>query len=89
MVERADGTKMSQSHSMMRYFGKLYGYYPEDPKEAQLCDQLIDEYEPVLKKAYMPHFSVGKPEKMEAMLPEIFDDLIPNFLTRIDPLLRR
>lgn len=44
ILELADGTKIGQSVSILRFLGKKYGYYPEDPLEAHKCDYLIDCY---------------------------------------------
>lgn len=43
-LELDDGTKIGQSVAILRYLGKKYGYYPEDPLEAHKVDYLIDCY---------------------------------------------
>jgi len=44
VLELGDGTKIGQSVAILRFLGKKYGYYPEDPLEAHKCDYLIDCY---------------------------------------------
>ena len=80
-----NGKKMGQSFSMSRYLGMKYGYYPEDPMQAYECDMLCDGYNDVLTKMYKPFF-VKEEEKKEAMYPEIFDKLLPNYLAVIEPI---
>ena len=61
-----------------------HGYYPEDPMAAYECDMLCDAYADVLAKIYKPHFV--EEEKREAMYAEIFEQVLPKFLTIIAPL---
>ena len=83
-LEMKDGTRLGQSNAIVRMLGCKYGYYPEDPLQAFKCDELCDTYLDIIGKIYIPFF---KPEdQREAMYPDIFDKILPNFLTRIDPL---
>ena len=41
-LELADGTKMGQSVSILRFLGAKHGYYPKDPKQAYEVDMLLD-----------------------------------------------
>ncbi len=40
-----DGTTVTQSSAMCRYFGKLAGLYPEDLMQALYCDEAMDATE--------------------------------------------
>jgi len=83
-IDLKDGTRMGQSNAILRMLGCKYGYYPADPLEAFKSDEISDTYLDIMGKVYPPFF---KPEdQREAMYPEIFDNILPKFLTRIDPL---
>ena len=41
-VLEVDGKYLSQSHSILRYLGKRFGYYPEDAHCAWKVDSLLD-----------------------------------------------
>ena len=43
-LEFADGRKMGQSISMLRYLGKTHGCYPTDEFQQYECDQICDNY---------------------------------------------
>jgi len=40
-----DGEVISQSNAISRYVGKMAGLYPEDPKQAMYCDEVMDALE--------------------------------------------
>ena len=60
-----------------------HGYYPTDPLEAHRVDEILDAAGDVLGKAYTPHFAPE--DQREAMYPDIFEKMLPNFLTKLDP----
>ena len=64
--------------------GGKYGYYPPDPKLAYEADSLCDAYCDVIGKIYKPYFA--KEAERDAMYPDIFETIIPNFLKSIDHL---
>ena len=52
-VLKIDGKTYCQSLSLLRYAGKLAGFYPEDPLEALKVDQALDSINELVSKA--PH----------------------------------
>ena len=50
-ILKLDGTTYSQSLALMRYAGKLAGFYPDDPLEALKVDQALDSLSEVMSKA--------------------------------------
>lgn len=85
-----DGEPMDQSKSIMRYLGKIFTYegkplYPTDPKEAYLCDNLmdlIDDARGPLNKT----FAIQDQAEKEAARAAMFNDDGPltKFLNGID-----
>ena len=55
MVEH-DGKYLVQSWSILRYLGKLHGYYPETSEEAWLVDSTIDAVDDFFAKYFIAHF---------------------------------
>ena len=47
-VLEIDGNKLAQRYSVLRYLGKLYGFYPESDYEAYLVDSVLDGIEDLL-----------------------------------------
>ncbi len=45
MLETADGRHLVQSWALLRYLGRQYGYYPNEPEEAWKIDSTIDSVE--------------------------------------------
>merc|ERR1712086_305099 len=81
-LEFKDGKKMGQSLAMLRFLGRKYGYYPEDPMKAFLADALCDQYEGILSLIYKPHFA--KEEDREEMCKNIFEKTLPNFMKQME-----
>ena len=53
MLDCADGTRMTQSTAILRYLGKIYGYYPQnDAKASYEINRLIDDYNDILGLIY-------------------------------------
>ena len=73
-----DGTRMTQSTAILRYLGKLHGYYPEDAKVAYEIDRVIDDFNDILSLIYKPHFV-----KDQDTGP-IFEKILPNYLKVIE-----
>jgi len=44
-VAEIDGDVMAQTNSLLRYFGRQCGLYPEDLKQALRCDEMMDALE--------------------------------------------
>ena len=45
MLETEDGKHLVQSWSILRFLGRKYGYYPDDPETAWKVDSTIDAVE--------------------------------------------
>ena len=77
VLELANGKKMGQSGAILRYLGMNHGYYPDDPLEAQECDEFMDGYADILAKVYKPHFepSVDTTELFSTVLPKYLDSI--------------
>ena len=68
-LERANGTMYDDSYPTTRMLAMRHGYYPEDPKEAQLTDELMESYHDIFMKICWVHNSEGqeKATKMDEM----------------------
>ena len=44
VVTLPDGMQLAESIPTSIYFGKLFGQYPRDPKEAHMMEKLMMEY---------------------------------------------
>ena len=52
VLDLPEGERLVQSMSILRYLGKLNGYYPEDSKQAYMVDSTLDSLEDVFAKFY-------------------------------------
>ena len=82
-LELEDGTKMGESMDILRYIGKKHGLFPTDPMEANCANEAMDSYNDVIGKIYKPHMTKDPVEK-RAQIKEIFEVIMPNFLTAYD-----
>ena len=57
VLELSDGTMLNQTQSILRYIGKVYGYYSIDPMEAYLIDNNVEYAMELLGEIYKPQFS--------------------------------
>jgi len=71
-------TRMTQSTAILRYLGKVYGYYPEDAKVAYEVDRVIDDFNDILGSIYKPALVEGLPTK------DIFGKILPKYLKTIE-----
>ena len=81
-LELEDGTKMGESINILRYLGAKYGYYPEDPRAAQECDEIIETGMGVFEKVAPLHF--GPAENREAGYATLENVVLPKFMAFID-----
>ena len=79
-ITNADGstTRMSQSTAILRYLGKVHGYYPEDAKTAYQVDRVIDDFNDILGLIYKPHFNKDQDPT------DIFEKILPKYLKTIE-----
>ena len=81
-LELADGTKMGEHTVLIRFLGAKLGYYPEDPLQAHLADELVDHMADFIPKCYGPMFAPE--DKRPAMLEAFFNEQLPTFLKQIE-----
>lgn len=60
-ILKIDGNTYCQSLAMLRYAGKLAGFYPEDPLEALKVDQALDSLSEMTSK--LPRSKAAKDEE--------------------------
>eukprot|EP00347_Sterkiella_histriomuscorum_P006503 403352517 len=80
MVEH-DGKYLAQSWSILRYLGKLHGYYPETSEEAWQVDSIIDAVEDYLGKYFRAQFE--KDEERKKTTTAEFLAFLPGWITAI------
>lgn len=52
-IEMPDGSmKGGATRAVMRLLGQTYGYYPQDPLEAQQCDMIVDGFQDLFDLSY-------------------------------------
>jgi len=74
-----DGKFYSQSVSILRALGKIYGYYPEDAYEAWRVDSTVDFIGDLLNAYYKAAFHPDE-EKKVALFGEFMEKTFPHFL---------
>ena len=82
MLETEDGKTYCQSWSILRFLGRKYGYYPEDPETAWKIDSTIDAMEDYLNAYYKVAFEKD-PERL-AKVKENWLKMIPVWVTAIE-----
>ena len=78
-----DGKFYSQSTSILRALGKIYGYYPEDAYEAWRVDSTVDFIGDLLNAYYKAAFEPNE-EKKGPLLVDFMEKTFPHFLTCIE-----
>jgi glutathione S-transferase len=77
-----DGKRLVQSWSILRYLGRLHGYYPSDPEEAWKVDSTIDSCEDYFNNYFK--FQFEKDEEKKKALWENYTKFLPIWLTAIE-----
>ena len=67
-VLEIDGIAHSQMISLLRYLGKIYGYYPSDPLLALKIDEFMEYLDKIYTKAYNFYYSKG--EARDKLIPQ-------------------
>eukprot|EP00347_Sterkiella_histriomuscorum_P018302 403346025 len=88
VLEMSDGKKLSQTKSILRYFGTQHGFYPkDDPFNAYLVDSFIDSVDDI-----NPHFYKVRTEKDPELLKkakhELFTNTFPKWCEAIEKRLQ-
>ena len=85
VLEIDDGTVLGQSLAIIRYLGRVYGYYSDDVMEAYHIDAILETASDVLAVIYKPHFA--KEEDKQALIDGLFNSTLPSFLSFLEPKL--
>jgi hypothetical protein len=64
---------------MLRFLGRVYGYYPNDPLEAWKVENLISSYYENIGKFYKASMSKNESEKVEH-LDALFETYLPKVM---------
>ena len=76
-----DGRHLVQSWSILRYLGKLHGYYPETSEEAWAVDSIVDAVEDYLGKYFRAAFE--KDEERKKTFEADFLNWLPGWINAI------
>ncbi|MFK8031600.1 MAG: glutathione S-transferase family protein [Gammaproteobacteria bacterium] len=81
-VLEKDGHTYTQTNSLLRYYGKLTGFYPEDSWEAYKCDEVMDATEDLIHKLVQT-FGL-KDDALVAARKKLLDGPITRYLKLLD-----
>eukprot|EP00347_Sterkiella_histriomuscorum_P020251 403338517 len=76
-----DGKYLVQSWSILRYLGKIHGYYPETSEEAWQADSILDAVEDYFGKYVKA--AMEKDEERKKVLESEFLAFLPGWITAI------
>ena len=65
LFETAEGKQLVQSWSIMRYLGRKYGYYTEDPETAWRIDSTLDAAEDYIQSYLRLYFETIEAKKVD------------------------
>ncbi len=82
MLETEEGKHLVQSWAILRFLGRKYGYYTEDPWTAWKIDSTVDAVEDYLK-AYFKFFTESN-EELKAIYKDNWLKMIPAWVTAIE-----
>lgn len=84
-ILKVDGVDHVQSVAMTRYAGRLAGWYPEDPLEAFVCDEIMDTFNELASKA--PRSK--DPDEMKKLREEFQAGTMTQYATFIEAAIQR
>ncbi len=76
-----DGKHLAQSWSILRYLGKIHGYYPEDWENGWKVDSILDAVEDYFSKYFKAQFE--KDEDRKKQFTQDFLNFLPGWITAI------
>ena len=82
MIEISDGHRFVQSWAILRYLGRTYGYYPNEPELAWKIDSTIDAVEDNLAAYLKFHFESN--EEMKGIFKENWFKMLPVWINAIE-----
>ena len=82
LFETEDGKLLVQSWAILRFLGRKYGYYPEDPETAWKIDSTIDAVEDYLNAYFKFNFESN--EEKKAIFKEAWLKLLPTWVAAIE-----
>lgn len=86
-VLEIDGREITQSNAIGRYIGKMAGLYPEDPRQALYCDEVMEALED-LSHQVVKTFGLEGDELREAR-KKLTDGWLTVYIKGFDALLAR
>mmetsp|Transcript_29243 Transcript_29243/g.83078 ORF Transcript_29243/g.83078 Transcript_29243/m.83078 type:complete len:200 (+) Transcript_29243:83-682(+) len=84
-VLKVDGVDHVQSVALARYAGRLAGWYPEDPLEALVVDEMMESFNEVMSKA--PKSS--NPEEFKKLRAEFQAGILTQYATFFEAAIQR
>ena len=82
MFETEDGKHLCQSWAILRFLGRKYGYYPNDPEVAWKIDSTIDAVEDYLNSYFKFNFESN--EEKKAIHKENWLKMLPVWVEAIE-----
>ena len=87
MLTTEDGKHFAQSWAILRYLGRRFGYYSEDPETAWRIDSTIDAVDDFFTSYFKVHFEADE-AKREAAKISFLTDVLPKWLLAIEKRLK-
>ncbi len=82
MLETPEGKHLVQSWAILRFLGRKYGYYPDEPELAYKIDSTIDAVEDYLGAYFKYQFEQN--EEKKALHKENWLKMLPVWITAIE-----
>ena len=82
MFVTSDGKNLCQSWAILRFLGRTYGYYPEEPETAWKVDSTIDAVEDYLNSYF--RFNFESNEEKKAVAKENWLKMLPTWVSAIE-----
>ena len=86
-VLQIDDETITQSNAIGRYIGKMAGLYPEDPKQALYCDEVVEAIEDL--NHYIVQTFGLEGDALKAAREKLIETRLTVFLKGLDELLTR
>ena len=86
-VLEMDGEMITQSNAISRYVGKMAGLYPDDPKQAMYCDEVLEAIEDL--NHYIVQTFGLEGDALKKAREKLVDTRLSVFLKGLDELLAR
>ena len=85
MFELDDGTKLTQSRAILRYFAKVHGFEADNDMDFYRAESMYGHFgEDFLARGMFKVWYMPDGEEKNKALDELFDKQVPEFFTRAD-----